>query len=195
MISDKYVLKWMEYIRNNPEEAKRFTECFWPSQFDSKQWLLSKIQDMQITNVVIFGGWYGILAQLISDKFPGIKIITVDLDPHCENVFKQISCGDNITSITSCASKYQYSSKPGLVINTSCEHMTQDIYSKWWDNIPNGTTYIIQGNDYFDCEEHIRCSESLEHFLNQNYSDDPDYSGILPCNNFKRYMAIGTKND
>jgi len=193
VISDKYILKWMEYIRNNPEQAVRFTECFWPSQYDSKQWLLSKIQNIEFNNVIIFGGWYGILAQMISNSFPGLKIVTVDIDPECENVFKKISCGDNIQAVTSCASEFKYNSKPGLVINTSCEHMTQDIYNKWWDNIPSGSTYIIQGNNYFDCEEHVRCSESLEHFLHQNHSENPEYSGILPCDNFKRYMSIGKK--
>lgn len=193
MINSKYVLSWMKYIRENPDSAVRFTECFWPSQFDSKQWLLSKLGDRTINNVVIFGGWYGILAQLLSSKYPGIKITSVDIDESCEEVFKKISCGDNIQAITSCASEYKYDSKPGLVINTSCEHMDQDIYNKWWDNIPQGTTYIIQGNDYFDCEEHVRCSESLEHFLHQNNIQDCEYSGILPCENFKRYMAIGIK--
>ena len=82
---------------------------------------------------------------------------------------------------------------PGVVINTICEHITQEEYSSWWDNIPKGTKYIIQGNNFFDCEEHIRASESLQHFLEQNYAVDTLYSGTLDCGHFNRYMAIGIK--
>lgn len=198
LIQSKYVEKWMEYIRNHPEKSRRMTECFWPSQMDSKEWILQKLKDETIfdnsfSNIVIFGGWYGILSQLISSYWPGISIVSVDIDEECKEVYKEINCGDNIQLLTENVSDYKYDMFPGVVINTICEHITQEEYSAWWDNLPKGTKYIIQGNNFFDCEEHIRASESLQHFLEQNYVVDSLYSGTLDCGHFNRYMAIGIK--
>ena len=50
-------MNWMEYIRNNPENAYRFSENFWPSQIESKKWLLEHVTPMD-RSIVIFGGWY-----------------------------------------------------------------------------------------------------------------------------------------
>lgn len=198
LIQSKYIEKWMEYIRNHPENSSRLAECFWPSQMDSKEWILHKLKDNTLfdkgfNNVVIFGGWYGILSQLISSHWPGLKITSVDVDETCSKVYDEIHCGDNIQLVTDCVTSYKYDMLPSLVINTICEHLTQEQYSAWWDNIPDESIYIVQGNNYFDCEEHIRCSESLQHFLDQNYVADPMYTGTLDCGNFNRYMAIGFK--
>lgn len=198
LIQSKYIEKWMEYIRNHPENFTRMTECFWPSQMDSKEWILKQLKNEElfsdsVTNIVIFGGWYGILSQFIASYWPGIKITSVDLDPSCAEVYKEIHCGDNIKLITDSITSYKYDMFPSIVVNTICEHVTQEDYSLWWDNLPVGTKYIIQGNNYFECDEHIRSSESLQHFLEQNYAFDCLYSGTLDCGNFNRYMAIGVK--
>jgi len=35
MIKYDYIVSWMNYIRNNPND-KRFLECFWESKLKSK---------------------------------------------------------------------------------------------------------------------------------------------------------------
>lgn len=183
----------MEYIRNNPENAYRFSENFWQSQIDSKKWLLEHI-DENDSSIVIFGGWYGVLAQFIAAKYPSASIVTTDLDPECETVFAQINIDNNIN--------YRQQNmrnglpvlmrNPNLVINTSTEHVDQNTYDAWFHSIPRGTKYIVQGNNLVNLE-HVRLADNLEHFLKINRIQDPQYAGMLKCGHFYRFMAVGVK--
>lgn len=191
MVKFDVVLKWMEYIRNNPENAHRFSENFWQSQIDSKKWLLEHIDESD-SSIVIFGGWYGVLAQFIAEKYPNAEIVTTDLDPECESVFEQINIHDNI--------RYRQQNmrnglpvllrNPKLVINTSTEHVDQDTYDAWFHSVPRGTKYIVQGNNLVN-PEHVRLADNLEHFLKINRIQDPQYAGMLKCGHFYRFMAVG----
>ena len=195
MVSFDVVLKWMEYIRNNPENAYRFCENFWQSQIDSKKWLLEHIDDSSQT-ICIFGGWYGVLAQFIAHKNPSAYIFNTDSDPSCEKVFYQIYSGTGKGHIFhktwDMRNGIPNSLHPDLVINTSSEHVDQDTYDEWWLSIPQGTKYIIQGNN-LEISEHIRIADNLEDFLRINRIDDPDYAGQLNCGTFYRFMAVGIK--
>lgn len=185
-------MKWMEYIRNNPDNAYRFSENFWSSQIESKKWLLECIPEDAHT-ICIFGGWYGILAQFIAEKFPDSYIVTTDLDPSTEDVFYQINTSENIYHrIWDMRDGIPYSLSPDLVINTSSEHVTQEVYDAWWNSIPTGTKYIVQGNN-LENPEHVRTADTLEEFLKINKIKDPQYAGMLRCGHFYRFMATGVK--
>lgn len=192
MVNFDITMKWMEYIRNNPDNAYRFSENFWSSQIESKKWLLECIPEDTGT-ICIFGGWYGILAQFIAHKNPSAYIFNTDCDPSCEEVFSQINTSDNIYHKTwDMRDGIPNSLCPDLVINTSSEHVTQEVYDAWWDSIPRGTKYIVQGNNLVN-PEHVRLSENLEHFLKINHIQDPQYAGMLKCDHFYRFMAVGCK--
>lgn len=192
MIEPKYIISWMNYIRSNPED-KRFVECFWQSQIKSKYVLIDSIKAYNPKNIAIFGGWFGILSQLVECNFPNAEsIYTIDIDPSCFDVFSQIDVGEKVRSRTSCMSTYDSYQDIDFVINTSTEHVSQEIYDAWWDNIPKGMHYAIQGNNFDTLDEHIRCANSLEEFLEINHSD-PLHTEIIDCNGFDRYMAIGIK--
>lgn len=192
MVNFNVVLKWMEYIRNNPENAYRFSENFWSSQIESKKWLLECIPEDAHT-ICIFGGWYGILAQFIAHKNPSAYIFNTDCDPSCEEVFSQINTSDNIYHKTwDMRDGIPNSLCPDLVINTSSEHVTQEVYDAWWDSIPKATKYIVQGNN-LDNPEHVRLADNLEEFLKLNRIEEPEYAGMLKCGHFYRYMAVGCK--
>ena len=193
MVEFDVVMKWMEYIRNNPENAYRFTENFWQSQVDSKKWLLEHIPD-DVNVICIFGGWYGILAQFISDKFPFATILTTDVDPAAREVFDAINTNPSIffeehDMGNGMPKMLPY---PQLVINTSSEHVSQEVYDAWWNAVKPGTKYIVQGNN-LENVEHVRLAENLEHFLEINRIENPDYAGMLKCGHFYRFMAVGVK--
>lgn len=199
IVKPNYLASWMSYIRTTPED-KRFLECFWDSQLRSKSWLIDQLKSINpsIKNIAIFGGWYGILAQLFEMNFSDIKSIeTVDIDPLCTRVFNDsINISNTSKAVASCMSLYIYNNDIDCVINTSTEHVDQDVYKKWWDNIPTGCMYVIQGNN-FPIREHIRISLSLDRFLNDNLVNNPLYSGKILCpgpdGEFERYMAIAYK--
>jgi hypothetical protein len=188
------VLNWMGYIRDNPDNAHRFSEAFWQSQIDSKKWLLEHVTPAD-KSIVIFGGWFGVLAHFIAHKYPESKIITTDIDPECQKAFYGKYDYHNGVRFqlhdmqNGMPTQNQY---PDLVINTSCEHVTQEVYDAWWESIPTGTKYIVQGNNLF-IPEHIRAMNSLENFLEVCHVDNPQYAGMLQCGQFYRYMAVGYK--
>lgn len=71
-VSTDRIIQWMNVIREENEFKKhRLLENFWASQLRSKSWLVNTIKQKfpDISgNVYIFGGWYGILAQLVVDN-------------------------------------------------------------------------------------------------------------------------------
>jgi hypothetical protein len=70
--------------------------------------------------------------------------------------------------------------------------VSQEVYDAWWNSIPTGTKYIVQGNNLVN-PEHVRLADNLEHFLELNHIESPDYAGILKCGHFYRFMAVGIK--
>src|SRR5438046_6215537 len=49
--------------------------------------------------------------------------------------------------------------RPDLVINTSCEHITD--LRAWLDLLPRRTSVLLQSNDYFSEPSHVNCMPSL----------------------------------
>jgi hypothetical protein len=80
---------------------------------------------------------------------------------------------------------------PNTIINTSCEHI--DNFDAWYSNIPEGKIVVLQTNNFFEVNEHINCSESLEEFSNQTPMHTVFYSGELTLEKYTRYMRIGIK--
>jgi hypothetical protein len=75
------------------------------------------------------------------------------------------------------------------VINTSCEHLPS--IQGWVDLLPEGTLVVAQSNNYFEWEDHISCSESLEHFNSLVNLKEKLFVGELQLYAFKRFMMIG----
>ena len=195
---------WMDAIRNS-EDRDRTLESFWGGQLWSKTWLIEHLEknERSITNasIVIHGGWNGVLASMLFNSNLGIKHITsVDIDPSCETtaltINKRQEIDGKFIAITADMCKYEYNKIPDIVINTSCEHITQDQYDIWLKNIPSKATVVLQSNNYFSLKEHINCSKTLEDFQNKSrlkikFADELN----LPYVDYTRYMIIGTKND
>ena len=201
----------MFFARNNPEYLDRFVECFWPSQVRSKEHAITLLSEILEWNgeerpVFIFGGWYGVFAQMLYQEYPN-KYYSIDIDPICEDVVSGIleivqtlkQPVPNIIPVTADMSEYEYPEDPYLVINTSTEHVSQETYDIWWDKIPKGTKYLIQGNNFFDCDEHIRCTNTLDEFIEINHVKNSYFDmgvdvGHRPDGtSFIRYMSIGEK--
>jgi hypothetical protein len=189
----------MNVIRDTSgTDQYRLLENFWASQLRSKAWLINTIKMLdfpQDGNVYIFGGWYGILASLIKDNFDYDAVYSIDIDAECEITGKLLDnrikfVVSDMTNITK-----EEIINTSLIINTSTEHISQNTFDTWLNNMPDNVPIILQGNNYFSCEEHVRCSIDLEDFKKMNFLDVIHYEGELDCTQFTRYMIIGNKND
>jgi hypothetical protein len=195
MVSETRIVQWMNVIRNSSGETqKRILESFWESQLKSKSWIVRELKKLKLLddgNVYIFGGWYGVLASLILDNFLYKNVYSVDIDLNCTVIGSQMD--NRIHFITDDMASFNEYYSAGLVVNTSTEHISQDIFDKWLKNAPNKVPIVLQGNNFFSCEEHVRCHNTLDEFIKNNKLSKIVYSGVLDCKDFNRYMIIGYK--
>lgn len=190
---------WMDAIRNS-KDRDRTLESFWGGQLKSKEKLVTHLESYfdlnQRPNIIIHGGWNGVLASMLfNSKFLDIAHITsVDIDPSVEETARTINKNQEMegrfTARTAdmCTDKY----KADIVINTSCEHLSKSKLKQWFNNIPQGTMYVMQSNNYSELEEHINCVNSSGELAES--VDAKDYNVeeiILP--KYTRYMISGIK--
>lgn len=207
-LSNLELSQWINAIRDisDPNEWTRALDALWYGQLASKGWLVNNLKQLVTPNsspsIYIFGGWIGILANMILQcpEINARKIRSIDLDPWCEPIADKVNKWHEMNdwrfkAVTADMSTYEYQSDiwPDIVINTSSEHVTQEVYQQWYDNIPTGTLVIVQGNDYFSCDEHIRCSKDLDEFKRQNLVKEDYYSGEIETNVYRRFMSIWRK--
>lgn len=192
------VLFWMDAIRNS-DDRYRTLESFWKGQVNSKIWLIESLINVLpwepvAANIVIHGGWNGVLASLLFNTDIGISHITsIDIDPTCEEIARTVNKRQEIegrfTAVTADMTSYTYDAD--IVINTSCEHITQEQYDTWLNNVPDRSLIVLQSNNY-NIEEHVRVANSLEEFVQQS-KIKVDWAGELALPNYTRYMIIGIK--
>ena len=192
-------------------------DCMSRGQIKSKLWLIEELKklDLNLGTIFLCGGWYATLATMIFENDLDVKKIrSFDLDNNCWKIaeifnkpwvmkdwqFK--SCTQDIHDINysthvynvyrSNGSTCELTDSPDTVINTSCEHIEQEDYDKWYDNVPINTYYILQSNN-FPLHEHVRLAEDIDEFVEQS-KVNPFYSGTLDLGEFKRFMIIGRKH-
>lgn len=190
---------WMDAIRNS-NDRDRTLESFWGGQLQSKTWLIQELEKISksIINaeVVIYGGWNGVLASMLFNSNIGVKHITnIDIDPSVRETAltmnKKYEIEGRFTATT--ADMCNYTSMADIVINTSCEHITQKQYDTWISNQPHQALIVLQSNNYI-IDEHINCSNSLQDFMNKSKLSNIQYQGVLELAKYDRYLLIGEKN-
>jgi hypothetical protein len=201
MIPHERVIQWMNVVReeiHSPEQF-RVLENFWASQLNSKMWLIEHINEHCLlfpgSHIYIFGGWYGILAQLLIQAIPGVKVTSIDIDPTCAIFGERLKLpDDNIEFITADMQHFtEYSPNTRLIINTSTEHVTQETFDSWLFNVPQNVNIVLQGNNFFACKEHVRCTKTLNDFIRMHDLTKIKFTGELDCIQFTRFMMIGNK--
>jgi choline kinase len=195
------IMFWMDAIRNS-DDRYRTLESFWKGQLRSKKWLIERLEETlplfhSPKKVVIHGGWNGVLASMMFNSTISIDHITsIDIDPGCKETAttmnKKYEMQGKFRAVTS-DMVYHYENAD-IVINTSCEHITQDQYNKWLLNQPNDAVIVLQSNDYFDLDEHIRCAKDLDDFISQS-NIEVSWSGIFETPKYNRFMLIGKKTN
>jgi hypothetical protein len=128
---------------------------------------------------------------LFQSDVPVLSIRSVDIDPSCEpianNMNKMEEMVGKFRAVTAdmCAIR----SDADVVINTSCEHITQDQYDLWLSGMPYNTLLVLQSNNY-NIPEHVRIANDLDEFKKQS-NIKVLWAGELELPLYKRFMIIG----
>lgn len=193
-IDTEHLHYWMQAIRQSPDPM-RTMDAFWSGQLKSKEWLIKNLRKniKQVVSIDIHGGWVGVLASMIfqSDIYT-TNIRSVDLDPECEPIATMMNKAEEMAgrfrAVT--ADMCSIRSDADVIINTSCEHITQDQYDLWLTGMPHNSLLVLQSNNY-DIPEHVRIAQTLEEFKEQCHLDNVIWAGELELPLYKRWMIIG----
>jgi hypothetical protein len=193
-IDTEHLHHWMQAIRQSPDPM-RTMDAFWSGQLNSKEWLITNLRKnvKKVVSIDIHGGWVGVLASMLfqSDIYV-TKIRSVDIDPTCEPIAimmnKKEEMAGMFRAITAdmCAIR----SDADVIINTSCEHITQDQFELWKSGIPYNSLLVLQSNNY-DIPEHVRTAQNLDEFVEQCDLRTVLWAGELELPLYKRFMVIG----
>lgn len=191
------ILFWMDAIRNS-DDKYRTLESFWKGQVYSKLWLienLEKFVENKPNCIAIYGGWNGVLSALLFNSGIPIKHITsIDVDDTCEDTArtlnKRYEMQGRFSAIT--ANMCNYSTDADIIINTVCEHITQQEHNSWLDNQSKQSLIVLQSNNY-EIPEHIRVARSLCEFANQSQLKIV-YEDFLELSLYTRWMLFGYKS-
>jgi hypothetical protein len=185
---------WMQAIRQSPDPM-RTMDAFWQGQLKSKEWLITNLRKNvnKVVSIDIHGGWVGLLASMLfqSDIYV-TSIRSIDIDPSCEPIANMMNKKEEIAGMFRAvtADMCTIRSDTDVVINTSCEHITQDQYDLWLSGMPYNSLLVLQSNDY-DIPEHVRTASSLEEFKQQCHLNVL-WAGQLELPLYTRFMVIGT---
>lgn len=193
-IDTEHLHHWMQAIRQSPYPM-RTMDAFWSGQLKSKEWLIKNLRKniKQFVSVDIHGGWVGVLASMLfQSDVPVLNIRSIDIDPACEPI------AINMNKIEEMVGKFHaltadmctVRSDADVIINTSCEHITQDQYDLWLSGMPHNSLLVLQSNNY-DIPEHVRIAQDLEEFKTQCHLNNVLWAGELELPLYKRFMIIG----
>lgn len=172
-------------------------------QIANKQWLVAALaQTLPKPDgpVWVLGAWYGVLGALLLNE-PALaidQVVSLDIDPGCASVAETLNhrhvAAGRFRAVTSDMMSVDFareSPMPGLVINTSCEHL--DDVPAWIATLPRGLPVVLQSNDYVREPDHRSCVPSLDAFREQVGLAEVLFAGARPSRNYTRFMLIGRR--
>jgi hypothetical protein len=203
-------------LRNAVDNSNaNLSDAFSWGQLKSKRWLVNELEnlDLKLGTIFLCAGWYATLAtMLFNSKCNLEKIRSFDIDNSCEVIavtinrnfvsdgwkFKattfdihQMKYPLTYSTLRANRSEVELTEMPDTIINTSCEHIEN--FQDWYNSIPDGKIVVLQTNNYFEIEDHINCSSSLEEFATTTPMTEVLYQGELQLPKYTRFMRIGIK--
>jgi len=187
---------WMCAIRQS-SDPMRTMDAFWSGQLKSKEWLIDNLLPFVTVpvSIEIHGGWVGTLASMLfQSDIDCKKIVSIDVDPDCKSIATTMNKKEEMSG------KFQaltvdmcdYKSEADIVINTSCEHITQSEYDAWLSRISKNSLLVLQSNNY-NIPEHVRTADSIDEFVRQCGDLEILCSKELKLPLYSRWMIVGKK--
>lgn len=184
-------------------------DSFSLGQLASKIWMISELKKIGVAEkatVAILGSWIGTLVPLLHHNFQLDRVYGFDVDPESIKQSEVINrnflvnnwsykgvVADvdflNVSNMQFVTEGELIETKPDLVINTSCEHMSTD----WFDTVAKEQLIAIQSNDNPDFTGHVNTCKDEEDFSNKYPMSKTLYEGKITLPIYTRFMKIGFK--
>jgi hypothetical protein len=195
LIDTEHVHHWMQAIRQSPDPM-RTMDAFWSGQLKSKEWLIDNLYEhvKSASSIEICAGWVGVLASMLfQSNIPITHIASYDIDPTCKPIAETMNKLEEMqgrfrASVVDISQPMHMSAD--IIINTSCEHLTQKQYDRWLTYTPKDSLLVLQSNNY-NIPEHIRTASTLDEFKQQCHINQILWAGELALPLYTRWMIIG----
>jgi hypothetical protein len=191
------------YEKNDFFRIKDIIHSLDSKQIDSKKWLVEHFSPLYRSikngnnftdgNILIIGGWYGLLSYFLRQEFPNktFNITSIDVDPTCEDFAWRLFYDYDISFETVDATDNLNFSEYSAIISTSCEHIEKDFWIELAAKKNKECWLCLQTNDYFDHPTHINCSNTEEEFESYIPLWYVAKTLKLDLGDFNRFMVIG----
>jgi hypothetical protein len=200
----KHINRLAQSLEEHPD--LNWKDALSRNQIKSKLWLIEQLDSLKLlpsskktvlgsnTNVLLVGGWVGMLPFLTDMKNKFLDtVINVDIDESVHaasmdlNSISQSKFRTNVNDVRNLnIAKYE---KP-IVIDTIVEHFKD--HGEWVKTLPKKAMIVLQGNDMFDVPDHVNCHKTLEEFVESCGLNNIIWAGELNLYKCTRYMVIGT---
>jgi hypothetical protein len=165
-------------------------------QLASKLWASTMFnQHVKSSRVAVCGGWYGLLpAILLHNNHEKRNIFTsIDIDANCAAIANSFNAEHYFSGEFYADTQDMYQldySNYDVIINTSCEHIAD--LTAWLATIPSGKRVMLQSNNFYECDQHINCVNSMSEFKSQIGPACVITTGTLVMPNYTRFMILCT---
>ena len=204
-IDSQFCYRAKKVIQKFPNRALDLLHCFSPSQEKSKRWLVENLNDFssdisknKFIDIAIIGSWYGFLTYIIKQDLQ-FKLISeircYDVDDTAKKIGRLILGNpDRVNFMTRNIDDVDFSQQRfNIIINTSCEHMSDNQLHNWLLDTRPKTICVMQSTNKF-ARDHCNTVENINDFVNkfsEHFSKHKCFT--LDFNNYSRFMIIGTK--
>ena len=206
----KYVSAMFAFKESQPDIVRTLTDSISSSQMVSKAWILDTLETLNLGNlgnVLLCGGWYASI--LFDGRLQFNRCISADIDTDANKVAERLN--DSLVTdnwkfkavnadLLNINGRHEFTLEDSnvsiafsTIINTSCEHISRDDFSKWWECIIPGKLVIVQSNNAFDVDGHVNCCDTLSEFSDQTPMSKVYFSSEKDVGPFTRFMRIGIR--
>lgn len=183
-----------------PVDAVEMLDAMSSGQLDSKSEAFNVLKahltletSSSISRIHHLGCWHGLLSAWVKEYiFVGrpVHCNLVDVNDEALDLAIHVHHGlPTFTVFNTDAANYLGSmdlTGGDLVINTSCEHMTNE----WVKKLPSGCLVLAQSNDY-DIPEHINTSAGLGSFLSSLGFETTIHASARKHSKYTRFTVLG----
>lgn len=179
---------------SSPQTIDSIADSMSPTQYRSKQWLLSTLHSLNIQpkRILIIGGWYGTYLVPMLQTLNPTEIKFTDKDDNTIRKARQLhqhykNCSFAVLDVDSVQNA---NLQMDMVVNTSCEHMKN--MNQIVENNPS-CMFVLQSCDNKNDPGHINVVQSSEELAVKSGITNILWQGTLSLGHKNRFMVIGTK--
>ena len=191
------------------KDPKYPRDAFSLGQLASKIWLIKELKRIGYNpnrDWAILGCWIGAIVPLLHREFDIQRIYGLDTDSdavvlsevfnrrYFEDSWKYKGVVADVSTLNTSAMEFftageLIATRPGVVINTSCEHMS----TEWFDTADVHQLIVMQTNNSEYEEGHINVCHSVEDMQYKYPLNKTLYAGEFKMPSYTRIMQIGYK--